>query len=116
MMQRRTRSVGETIHAAFPITLKPLVTSLAAYPEAPTDTCKCLFLLFHRHHKTHPFIHGTGLQPSHRQGPPCQSVDLLPMSPVYSVTHVAGLDPGGTLPFTGRVAGGSRAGPTSPLY
>src|ERR1700738_3486144 len=103
MMQRRTRAVGETIPAAFPITLKPLVTSLARYPKAPTDTCKCLFLLFHRHHKTHPFIHGTGLQPSHRQGPPCQSVDLLPMSPVYSVTHVAGLDPLLSLHCKGRV-------------
>ena len=37
-------------------------------------------------------IHGTGLHPYHRQGPPRRPVDLLPMSPVYSVTHVADLD------------------------
>jgi hypothetical protein len=38
----------------------------------------------------HPLIHGTALQPSHRQGPPCRPVDLLPMSPVSGVTYVAG--------------------------
>jgi hypothetical protein len=50
-------------------------------------------LLLSRDHKAHPFIHGTGLRPSHWQGPPRQSVDLLPMSSVYCVTHLAGLDP-----------------------
>jgi hypothetical protein len=49
-------------------------------------------VLLGRYHKAHPLIHGTGLRPSHRQGPPRRSVDLLPMSPVYSVTYVAGQD------------------------
>ena len=32
----------------------------------------------------------TGFHPSHRQGSPCRSFDLLSMSPVHPVTHVPG--------------------------
>src|SRR5882757_1894656 len=77
------------------IASKPLVTNPSAHTELPANCCKRLLVLLSRDHKAHPLIHRTGLRPSHRQGPPCRSVDLLPMSPVYSVTYVAGQDRGG---------------------
>src|SRR2546428_4227295 len=81
----------------------PLVAGLPPSPEAPTQRCNPLFFPLNRHHEAHPLIHGTGLHPSHRQAPPRRSVELSPMSSVYSVTHVAGLDPLPTLPLQGRV-------------
>src|SRR5262249_19159978 len=86
------RAVEEPLHAFGFVTLQPFVAGLPAHPKAPTHRRKRLLSLLNRHHKAHPFIHDTGLHPSHRQGPPRRSVDLLPMSSVYSVTHVAGLD------------------------
>ncbi len=83
----------ESFNASLIVSPKPLVTGLAADSEAPAHRRERLFSLLNRHHKTHPFVHSMGLRPSHRQGPPCRSVDLLPMSSVYSVTHVPGLDP-----------------------
>ena len=65
----------------------------AVQPQ-PAGLCDAVF-------RAHPLIHGTGLHPSHRQGPPCRSVDLSPMSSVYSVTHVAGLDHAIALPQGG---------------
>src|SRR5487761_106533 len=88
--------------AVIPIAFKPFVAGLAAHAEAPTQTRTCLLVFHSRHHKTHPLFRGTGLSPGHRQGPPRQSVDLLPMSPVYSVTHVAGLDHPNLLPARGE--------------
>ncbi len=40
-----------------------------------------------------PSIHGTGLHPSHRQGPPRRPADLVPISSADCATHAAGLDP-----------------------
>src|SRR4051794_25234512 len=110
MMQRCPRAVEQTLNACLLIARKPLVPDPPAHAEAPTRDRKWFFVLLGRYHKAHPLIHGTGLRPSHRQGPPRRSVDLLPMSPVYSVTHVAGLDPSPVLPHKG---GGSR--PIMPL-
>src|SRR5882757_9479159 len=84
------------------IASKPLVTNPSAQTELPENCCKRLLVLLSRDHKAHPLIHRTGLRPSHRQGPPCRSVDLLPMSPVYSVTYVAGQDPRHLAPLAGR--------------
>src|SRR3979411_2867461 len=99
MMQRRPRAVDQTLKTRFTITLKPLVAN------APTHSnrCKRLFLSLNRQYKAHPLVHRTGLHPYHRQGPPRRSVDLLPMSPVYCVTHVAGLDRASTSPARGEV-------------
>src|SRR5262245_20080713 len=93
VMQWRPRAVDQTLNACLPVASKPLVAGPPAHLELPTQRRHRLFLRLYRQHEPHPLIHGTGLPPSHRQGPPCRSVDLLPMSPVYSVTHVAGLDP-----------------------
>src|SRR5262245_29883253 len=93
MGERRPRAVKEPRHALGFVTLQPFVASLPAHTKAPTHRRKRLFSRLNRHHKAHPLVHRTGLRPSHRQGPPRRSVDLLPMSSVYSVTHVAGLDP-----------------------
>ena len=93
VMQRRPRAIEQTLNAILSMPLQPLVAGLPAHPELPAHRRKRLVSSLNRHHKAHPLIHGTGLHPSHRQGPPRRSVDLLPMSSVYSVTHVAGLDP-----------------------
>src|SRR5262245_50335435 len=92
VMQWCPRAVDQTLNARLPVASKPLVAGPPAHLELPTQRRHRLFLRLYRQHAPHPFIHGTGLPPSHRQGPPRRSVDLLPMSPVYSVTHVAGLD------------------------
>src|SRR5262249_1977259 len=95
-------AVKEPRHAFGFVTLQPFVASLPAHTKAPTHRRKRLFSRLNRHHKAHPLVHRTGLRPSHRQGPPRRSVDLLPMSSVYSVTHVAGLDPSLALPARGE--------------
>src|SRR5580704_11746871 len=110
MMQRCARAVDQAFNASFTVTIKPLVASPPAHAKAPTDHCKCLILSLNRQHKAHPLIHRTGLHPSHRQGPPRRSVDLLPMSPVYSVTHVAGLDHPDLLPARGEKGRAVRRG------
>jgi hypothetical protein len=89
-VQRRPRAIEQAFNAGFLKTGKPFVSDLPAHAKLPADRRKRLFSPLGRNHKAHPFIHGTGLLPSHRQGPPRRSVDLLPMSPVYSVTYVAG--------------------------
>src|SRR5260370_8551307 len=114
MIQRRPRPVRETLNARLSIASKPFVAGLPAYPEAPTHRCKRLFLPLNRHHEAHPLIHGTGLHPSHRQGPPRRSVELSPMASVYSVTHVAGLDPLPTLPPRGAQSAHHSPPPHSP--
>src|SRR5271169_6376131 len=92
MMPRRSRAIEQT-HSTFLLeTRQPFVANPTAYPEPPANPRKRFLLLAHRHHKFHPLFHGTGLLPSHRQRPPCRSVDLLPMSPVYSVTYLPGQD------------------------
>src|SRR5262249_31703214 len=98
VMERCTRSINQARNARLLIARKPLVTGLAAHSELPTYRSKRLPPCFNHDHEAHPFIHDTGLRPSHRQGPPRRSVDLLPMSPVYSVTHVASLDHPSPLP------------------
>jgi len=85
------RLIEQTIDAIRLIPRQPLVARLTAHAEAPANHCKWLFLALNRHHKAHPFVHSTGLHPSHRQGPPLPNCDLLPMSPVCSVTDVPGL-------------------------
>src|SRR5712671_4580553 len=90
MMQRCPRAIEQTLHACFLIARQPLVTDPSANAETPAYGRKCFLVLLGCNYKAHPLIHGTGLHPSHRQGPPRRSVDLLPMSPVYSVTYVAG--------------------------
>src|SRR5262249_27769680 len=104
-------TIGKAVKAVFLIAPKPLVAGLPAHPEPAAQRRKTPLLLLNRHHKAHPLVHGTGLRPSHRQGPPRRSVDLLPMSPVYSVTHVAGLDRRTPSPRRGegRGEGGRRA-------
>ena len=96
-------------HTLGPVTREPFVAGLAADAELSTNRCKRLCRLFKQHHKAHPLVHGTGLHPSHRQGPPCRSLTcypcrrfiLLPMSPVCT----------GALPspLWGGVGGGGRA-------
>src|ERR1700733_13120070 len=93
MVQRRPTTIPQTLYAGFLIALKPFVSDPSANAEPPAHRRKRLLVLLGRNHKAHPFFHGTGLHPSHQQGPPRRSVDLLPMSLVYSVTYVAGLDP-----------------------
>jgi hypothetical protein len=68
-----------------------------------------VFLVFHKHDKAHPLVHGAGLHPSHRQGPPCRSVDLLPMSPVCCVTYVPSLDRFNPSPHPSPNGRGSRS-------
>src|SRR6185437_11289376 len=108
MMQRRSRTIFQAVDAFDTIALKPLVADLAAYPEASTHHRKWLRVVHSRHHKAQPFFHGAGLSPNHRQGPPRRSVDLSPMSPVYSVTHLAGLDHPNPLPASGERESPSR--------
>jgi hypothetical protein len=82
MMQRRPRTVAQTFDTPVAVPRKPLVAGLPAYPEASAHHRKRLVPPLNRHHKAHPLVHGTGLHPAHRQGPPRRSVELLPMSPV----------------------------------
>ena len=91
-IERRPRAIKQTLNPRFPIARKPFVARLPAHPELAADRRKRLLSLLGRHHKSHPLVHGAGLPPSHRQGPPRRSVDLSPMSSVYSVTYVAGQD------------------------
>src|SRR5947209_1704442 len=112
MMQRCPRAIQQACNAGFPVTRKPFVPNPPAHAEAPAQPGKRFLLLLRRNHKSHPLFHGTGLRPSHRQGPPCRSVDLLPMSSVYSVTYVAGQDPLHLSPLAGR--GGSYPASTWP--
>src|SRR3977135_3613599 len=102
MMQRRPRAVAHTLKPRSTITLKPLVANAPTHSEASANRCKRLFLSLNRQYKAHPPVTRTGLHPYHRQGPPRRSVDLLPMSPVYCVTHVAGLDHPALLPPRGE--------------
>ena len=104
MMQRRPRMIEQAINTSLPIASKPFVPDPSAHAEGPAQRGKRFLVLLGRNHKSHPFIHGTGLHPSHRQGPPRRSVDLLPMSPVYCVTYVAGQDPASTSPLRGEVS------------
>jgi hypothetical protein len=97
MMQRRPRAVEQPGSSFGFKTRQPLVSNPTAHTEPPADRRERFLALLNCHHKPHPLFHGTGLLPSHRQGPPCRPVDLLPMSSVYSVTHVAGQD---LLPFS----------------
>ena len=93
MMQRRPRAIEQTLNAILLDTAQATCSRSSGSPRtAGTPPQTPRLVLLNRHHKAHPLIHGTGLHPSHRQGPPRRPVDLLPMSPVYSVTHVAGLD------------------------
>src|SRR5215212_9882813 len=94
---------------------KPFVPNTTAHTELPAHRRKRFLVLLHRQHKAHPFFHGTGLHPSHRQGPPCRPVDLLPMSPVYCVTYVAGQDLASTLSHKGRGEETLRDYPRPPL-
>src|SRR5262245_18738218 len=102
MMQRSSRPVEQTGGPFLFKTRPPLVANPPAHIEPPADRRKRLLALLNRHHKAHSLVHGTGLLPPHRQGPPCGPVDLLPMSTVYSVTHVAGQDLPHTRPEGGR--------------
>jgi hypothetical protein len=77
----RERSSKPSI-PALPIAPNPFVASLPAHPEPPADRRKRLLALLNRNHKAHPLVHGAGLHPSHRQGPPRRPVDLSPMSSV----------------------------------
>ena len=111
----RERS-GQTRYTLQTIARMPLVTDTPAHPEATAKHGKRLLAGLDRHHKTQPFLHRTGLLPNHRQDPPRRSEDLLPMSPVYSVTHVAGLDPHpGPLPAGERRIHGVEPSLFSPL-
>src|SRR5215475_6073620 len=102
MMQRSSRPVEQTGGPFLFKTRPPLVANPPAHIEPPADRRNRLLALLNRHHKAHSLVHGTGLLPPHRQGPPCRPVDLLPMSPVYSVTHVAGQDPAAHPPLEGE--------------
>ena len=88
---RRPRAVRKPRNTVQPIARKPLVTDPTAHTEPTTGRGKRFLTRLNRHHKTHPFIHSTGLLPNHRQAPPRRSSDLLPMSPVQTVTYVSGL-------------------------
>src|SRR5215475_12158656 len=103
MMQRSSRPVEQTGGPFLFKTRPPLVANPPAHIEPPADRRNRLLALLNRHHKAHSLVHGTGLLPPHRQGPPCRPVDLLPMSPVYSVTHVAGQDLSFPPPWGGGV-------------
>src|SRR5947207_8915181 len=92
-MQRSSRAIFQPLDPFFPIALTPLVSGLPAHTELPAQRRKRFLALLSRQHEAYPLVHRTGLLPPHRQGPPCRLVDLLPMSPVYSVTNVLGQDP-----------------------
>src|SRR5829696_5045981 len=102
MMQRSSRMVEQARSSFFLKATSPFVPDPAAHIEPSAGRRKRLLALLNRHHKTHPLFHGTGLLPAHRQGPPCRPVDLLPMSPVYPVTYVAGQDPAPPSPTRGE--------------
>jgi hypothetical protein len=90
VMPGRPRAVLEPGDALHAVALAPLVAALAAHPEAPAGQRERLVLARRRHHQAHPLVHGTGLHPPHRQGPPtgqltchpCRRSILLPMYPV----------------------------------
>src|SRR4030081_849331 len=82
MMHRCPRAIQQAFNARFLIAPKPLVTDPSAHTVATAYRRQWLLPLLGLKHKPHPFIHGTGLHPNHRQGPPCRSLDLLPMSSV----------------------------------
>src|SRR5271165_572839 len=103
MRHRRPRAIEQTLDARFPIAREPFVAGLPAHPEPPADRRKRLLSLLNGNHEPHPLVHGAGLSPSHRQALPRRSVDLSPMSSVYSVTYVAGQDP--SLPLSRRERG-----------
>src|SRR5262249_1047859 len=109
VMPRRARAINKTLDACLAVALNPFVTDPPADAEAPTHRRKRFLSSLDCHHKAHALIHRTGLRPSHRQGPACRSVDLLPMCPVYSVTHVPGLDHPNPLPLRGE-------GPQTPSF
>jgi hypothetical protein len=70
----------------------PLVANPPAHPKTTARRRERFLAGLDRHHKPHPLLHRTDLHPSHRPVLPAD-IDLLPMSPVRFVTHVAGLDP-----------------------
>jgi hypothetical protein len=85
VIERCPRTTDQAFHPSAPVSARqPLVAGPAAHAEASAHSCKRLFLPLNHHDKAHPLIYGTGPHPSHRQGPPRRSVDLLPMSPVWT--------------------------------
>ena len=85
MAVRQWAAIHQPGRTARFVTLDPLVSRLAAYPEAPAERRKTLVRLVDLHQKTHPSIHQTDLFPGHRRRlPPCPTKNrhLLPRLPV----------------------------------
>src|SRR5436305_2573912 len=96
-------AIGRTIPQAPPGGIASPIyrRSCAKYRTVDTKPLCSLRLLPRRPQIPCAFsLHGSPVFSS--AGPPCRSVDLLPMSPVYSVTHVPGLDPPFPLPQGGE--------------
>ena len=91
MMQRRTAQVRKTRSSSRQIPRTPLVRRLPAHPVTPAKLRDRYLLCLPLQYQLQPFFHDTGLFPGHRHLH-ANVVHLLPMSPVYSVTHVPGSD------------------------
>ena len=91
MVQRRTAPVRKTHRPRLPVTLPPLVGNPAAYPVTTAKLRNRQRSIIPFQHHLQSFVHHTALIPGHDHllG---HAVHLLPMSPVYSVTYVAGSD------------------------
>src|SRR5216683_445253 len=79
MMMRRVRTILQTVHPFGRITLQQLVTGLPADSEPPAQFGHRLLILLRQHNKLHPFRHGAGLFPRHRQAllPNCHLSPIL---------------------------------------
>ncbi len=103
VMKRRSRLVEQTRNTAPAVARKPFVAGLPAHPKASANRRKqcsssCRFSIA----ITKRIRSSTRRSPSIPSARPSLPIsDLLPMSPVYSVTHVAGLDHPTFSPRTG---------------
>src|SRR5713101_938873 len=90
MMMRGMRAITQPIHTFGRVAPQQLVSRLATNTEPPAQLRNRLLALFRQRNKLHPFGHGTGLFPRHRQGPPAHTLScyqssrssVLPILPV----------------------------------
>ncbi len=116
---RRMAPLGQPRRSLQAPARQHLIARLAADAELTTQLRHRLLASLVGHAKPRLLLHRTGLRPNHRSNLPASSdhLDLLPILPVYSVTHHAGSDPPPTPPRKGE---GSlrtpRAQPFSPRH
>src|ERR1700740_329137 len=88
---RRVRTLLQSLRAELKIAPPPLVRGFAADAEFPPPPPPPFLSGRQPRHQPHLLVHRTDLPPRHRLTPPAVAFNLLPILPVYSVTHPAGL-------------------------